>query len=185
MKNIAINSYLFLAFVCLCSFAYQNNDNNLTFDQFLYPAIDSITHEYYLKGKILVLQNSYPDNKGHKAINNAIIKANNNGENGRIKLLKRLDTILDDSVRLNISNKGNRNYLFYSSQIDIKTKVDFNSPDFFGGINLSNVAYSEDGSMACFYIALQCGIECGGGYIVVLEKTHSKWSLSDIIQIWQ
>lgn len=153
---------------------------NKLFDKFFYQVLDSVTANCKLDGKILVHHDIYPDNVKHITIN-GVIKANEDGGE-KIELLRKLTKILDDSVRLNIDELKSERYSFYHLEQSIEQYVDFNSSDFFGSVNLSQIVYSE--GSAAFYIAIQGGNNCGSGHIALFSKKADDWILSQIIKIW-
>lgn len=49
---------------------------------------------------------------------------------------------------------------------------------------ISNPAFSRDGLHAIVYSATHCGIECGGGGLVILKKTNRKWEKIAYFMLW-
>ena len=164
-------------------------DEDYIFNTFLYAALDSITESYGLKKRILVHYDIYPDNVKHTTIKNVLTKNKKDSRKKTqlfSKLLTRLSHVIDDSVYLNVEERKSENYAFYFQEESIRQLVDFDSEAFFGSVNLSKVVFDKKENLACFYIAIQCGKNCGNGYIVLLDNKDKKgWKIGYIIKIWE
>lgn len=161
----------------------QLHDTDKVLNEFLYSSIDSITKGYNLKNNTLVYHDIYPDNVKRMTIN-GVIESNPGSTSKKIMLLNELIKIVDDSVHLNIAEKESTVYSFYYKEASISEKVDFESNSFFGSISLTNVAFNSSRDFAGYYIGLQCGNKCGGGYIVFIDKKDSNWVLNSIVPVW-
>lgn len=53
-----------------------------------------------------------------------------------------------------------------------------------GQISFSKIVYNQSKNKACVYTQLVCGGECGGGYIIVLNKLKNKWIISGRKNLW-
>lgn len=185
-----IGLYIVIAF-CMCFFiscSSKENEPDIILDSFLYQAVDSLIAKHDINDKIIIYQNSYPDNAKKIMIRRIIEdyhKENGETDSPKISLLKEIDRILDDTVRLEVDEKKFNKYSFYHTEESIKNLVDFNSDQYFGSISLSNVAINDDQNFAGFYIAIQCGNRCSEGYIIFLSKEKNGWVLSDINKVWE
>lgn len=132
----------------------------------------------------MVFHNIYPDNVKRITIE-GVLQENHEIKSENLEMLRSLLHVLDDSVKLNISEgRIHDSYIFYHKQESIERNVDFDGEDFFGSISVSNVIRNETSNRACYYLAIQCGNDCSAGYIVYTVKTSSKWVIDEIIPLW-
>jgi hypothetical protein len=53
-----------------------------------------------------------------------------------------------------------------------------------GIVKLSRVGLSADGTQALFYASHECGVLCGGGWFVIMERRDGRWSVEKEIEMW-
>lgn len=70
-----------------------------------------------------------------------------------------------------------------SSKYDIE-KYDYDKNLLIGVSTISPVVLDQKDNEALFYIDLQCGKGCGGGYLVFLSKQNTKWVISQMLMGW-
>ncbi|HEX2395375.1 MAG TPA: hypothetical protein VHI78_08515 [Bacteroidales bacterium] len=54
-----------------------------------------------------------------------------------------------------------------------------------GEINYSRVIFNRERTKACYYFSFICGIGCGHGYTLFLEKKNNKWEIITESPEWQ
>lgn len=69
------------------------------------------------------------------------------------------------------------------SQKELDNKSDFEL-SIFPYFTVSAPAFSENGEYALIYISEFCGIECGGGDLMIYRKENRKWVRILIVGIW-
>jgi uncharacterized protein YihD (DUF1040 family) len=105
-----IGLYIVIAY-CMYFFiscSSKKNEPDIILDSFLYQAIDSLIAKHDITDKIIIYQNYYPDNAKKIMIRRIIEdyhKEYGETDSPKISLLKEIDKISDDTVRLNVEEK--------------------------------------------------------------------------------
>lgn len=69
------------------------------------------------------------------------------------------------------------------SQKELDNKSEFEK-SFFPYFSVSAPAFSENGEYALIYVSEFCGIECGGGDLMIYKREKGKWERILIVGIW-
>lgn len=161
----------------------KKSDNELVFESIFYSSLDSIAINHGINGQQLVYHDIFPDRVKYLTLQ-GVLNANKDVKTKKLDIVRQLIDILDDSVHLYINETQTAKYSFYYKAESIEKNIAFDSPNFFGSINLSNVVIADDKKLAGYYMAIQCGSECSAGYVVLAQQSFSRWQIKEIIRIW-
>lgn len=139
--------------------------------------IDSVNAEFQTEMKTFKFDDPYEDAVKVNALTN-IYKYYESDKSERLKMLYKLIKDSVSTISIQDSELKVGSLTIISNRIKIRTnKID-------GLLNLSKVVMSENSELACFYFAIQCGEECGIGYVVYVKRENEKWSLDSLLPVW-
>lgn len=176
MRNILL---LFILFLISYSCKLRDNEstNNEIILRTLNVAIDSITYGS-LDSVVLIHKEKYPDNIKEITLKSFLAKGSKIDSEER-RLFEKLLFQIKDSVKLALNN-----YRFKHNLITEDTRYS-NS---FGYVNLSNPIVNDNGSLACYYLAINClqvnEDGCSVGFLILVEKEGENWKLKKPYQLW-
>jgi|GEM_PF-3190019 len=85
--------------------------------------------------------------------------------------------------RVSFKEKNFTSNIQLISQKELDNKSDFEL-SIFSYFTVSAPAFSENGEYAFIYISEFCGIECGGGDLMIYKREKEKWVRILILGIW-
>lgn len=160
----------------------QRTIDNQIFDDLIYELLDTLVIEHQLKGAKIIHYEIYPD-KLKKEILSSTINELSRDTTVKAKLIRGLGSIVQDTVILSLSRRSREDYEFVYDSIGAREEIEKDDPNNVL-LSLSPISLTEDGSVGCFYTAVNCGKLCSSGYYVFVKKYGNKWAIRAIIRNW-
>jgi len=89
---------------------------------------------------------------------------------------------ISSSTRLDTSSLNVKYMEIEMYNKDKKSKVTFDES--IGVISFSKVYFSKDTNRGILYYEFECGIKCGDGVILFIEKIDYQWSINQRLTVW-
>mgnify|MGYP001106401727 CR=1 FL=1 len=177
-------SYIFiiLTFSFSCNFYEDNNSSSLNHQDSIYyyslPTIlDSVVIKFQNDYSVIYHREIYPDKLKSVLVENSIKQLNPRNMQYKNLLLK-LKDVVNDSLNISITKILRPTYeVIFNDRLNIGQKNQI------GIINLSPVVFETE-NFGCYYLAFQCGNNCGIAYIIFLKKEDSYWRISKTVNVW-
>lgn len=137
--------------------------------------IDTLSIKYNFNKKYLLYHDIYPDQVKKSSIENFLQNVAGNDE--KINLASNLLLIINDSL---IYQPVNCSLTKISIDENVKDYIEY-----FGFISLSKISLNNNKDFGCFYFSIQCGSDCGSGFLVFIEKLKKhEWKVNQIMNLW-
>ena len=172
---------ILLLFFISCKNENKENkpkNQNEPLKETLGEVLSILSNDFSYKDKILLHREFYPDNV--KRIYTQKYLEFGKIDSVKVSLVQKLLISIDDSVKLDFHSKTYGSTKIYESS----ESNEIESKAVFGLISFSNVIFSKSGEKACYYLSINCGNECGAGFLVFSDRIGELWTVDEIIKIW-
>lgn len=157
---------------------------DLIIEGLMRDAFDSLSQTYDFDDKFLVHAGVYPDVIITESIDRLRHHFRDDSltiHNEDSKLLSALREIANDTFKVkkeDINLRKTKLFFVYNDSV-------FQSVDYFGSFTMTNIAFDESNKRCVFYLAINCGNHCSGGYIFFGDRgSDNKWNVKKFYTIW-
>jgi hypothetical protein len=183
VKNVAMNKFVYAVAALLLTACWSDrSEDNVVEDRVVFETVDDVLVAYTTKGRNLDSATFIHSRVIGVPLDWFLLNFLDSAKGGEyVSLIRCLKNRVHDSTTIVFDKFREEGVLVVEDTPDGRYLRD---PNFFGSVAFSVACLDPTSTKAAYYMEINCGNDCGGGFIVTAKLWKEKWRIEDIIFLW-